>query len=400
MPNRRLRTASFLAGLVLACVATAAAAGAPKTVYTGTLGHQPIVMELGSDGDDDLAGRYFYTRHHRDLLLVDGSGTPDHPHLFGGTNDDSPRPEIDLVRQADGGWAGTWRSPQGRTLQLALQPATLPAPAADAADYLKRLRHDDPYEYLRLSGLTLQRGQRQTFMAHTLQWWTEPDSRITLFEIIDGYPDDQRQRINHVLMDRLWNEVSSFHACMAGASRRGSGDYEQTVTPHLMTPSLFSVSVFTSYDCGGAHPDFGDGPINLDARTARSLTLADVLWIGKGKPFHYENPDDGAARPGAEPNTVDLDAFDNYRTKDLSPWLAEQFARLYPRQIAGGDDDECGYSDPSVWEFVSWHMEPGGLFIGPSFARVARVCEVNDDWSLLPWPTVRQHPGRLQLGLP
>jgi len=49
---------------------------------------------------------------------------------------------------------------------------------------------------------------------------------------------------------------------------------------------------------------------------------------------------------------------------------------------------------------VSWHMTPKGLFIGPSYARAARVCEANDDWSVLPWETVRRHPGRLRLTLP
>lgn len=404
MPFRhRLRIALLLAGLTLACVSAASAAEPQKAVYTGTLGHQAIVMELSSGDNDDLDGRYFYLRHHRDLLLTGRTETHDHIHLFEGTDDESPRPEIDLVRQPDGHWAGSWHSPQGKTLALALQPATLPPPSADAADYLKRLRLKDPYEYLRLSGLTLQAGPRTAFMGHTLQWWTEPDSKITLFDIVDGYPDNQRKRLNGVLMDRLWNEVSSFYACMAGASRHGEGDYEQTVTPHLMTPSLLSVSLFTSYDCGGAHPDFGDGPINLDARTARPLTLEDILWLGKGKPFHYNDAGDDAPVPDGEPNSVDFDAFAAYRTNMLSPWLAHQFAKLYPKKIAEAGvqaDDECGYGDPSVWEFPSWHMETGGLFIGPSFARVARVCEANDDWSLLPWTLVKQHPGRLRLALP
>ncbi|HUH56882.1 MAG TPA: hypothetical protein VLZ32_14230 [Rhodanobacter sp.] len=402
MPSHRLRTAFFLAGFVLACVSLSVSADEKKAVYGGMLGHQAIVMELGSGDGDGLDGRYFYRRHHRDLLLTDRTGTADHVHLFEGSDDDSPRPEIDLVRQPDGHWTGTWRSPQGKTLALTLQPAIVPPPAADAPDYLKQLRLKDPYEYLRLSGLTLHAGPRTTFMGHTLQWWTEADSKITLFDIVDGYPDDQRRRLNGVLMDRLWNEVSSFYACMAGASGHGEGDYEQTVTPHLMTPSLFSVSLLTSYDCGGAHPDFGDGPLNLDARTARPLTLEDILWLGKGMPFHYNDSEDDAPAADGEPNSVDFDAFSAYRTKSLSPWLAQQFATLYPAKMTSGnaDEDECGYDDPSVWEFPSWHMETGGLFIGPSFARVARVCEANDDWSLLPWAVVKQHPGRLRLALP
>jgi hypothetical protein len=400
--HRAVIPAIFIS-LALACLATASAEQA-TTVYTGTLGKQAIVLELTPGDDAESAGRYFYMRHHFDLLLEGKPDTTSHLSLSEGKDEDTANPHIELDRQADGSWRGSWRNAQGKTLAIALQPAMPSPPPADATPYLKQLYKKDPYEYLRLSGLKLQPGRQQSFMGHTLHWWTQPDSKISFFEIADGYPDSQRQRINRVLVDRLWSEVSSYYSCMATVSHSDDGDFEQTVTPRLLTLSLISISVFTSYDCGGAHPDFGDAPINLDARTAQPLTLEDILWLGKGKPLHYvddSTQNDDATPASSASSRAGFDAFSAYRQNDFAPWLVQQLTAQYPTQMKGTkSDDDCGYDDPSVWEFVSWHLTQKGVFFGPSFPRVARVCESNDDWSMLPWATIRLHPGRVPLKLP
>lgn len=386
---------SLAALLASGWLAIAHASTPQNEVYTGTLGKQAIVLELTPGDEADTAGRYFYVRHHRDLALSGKPDSMDHLALSEGWGDDSAAPLITLDRQAGGGWRGNWRDAKGKTLPIVLQPARPAPPSADASPYLKQLYASDRYEYLRLAGLKAQPGKRETFMGHTLQWWHVPDAGIAFFEILDGYPDSQRQRLNQLLMSRMWKEASSYYACVFNHSNES--DYTQTVTPRLLTPNLVSVSVFTNYYCGGAHPDFADNAINLDARTAQPLALEDVLWAGKGKPLHYVTDDNDNPLPGSS----SFDAWSAYRDKQLAPWLVQQWKRLYPRHMQPAkNDDDCGYADPAVWQFVSWHMTPKGIFLGPSFARVARVCEANDDWSVLPWALVHQHPGRLPLSLP
>ncbi|MEP6899466.1 MAG: hypothetical protein ABI870_13135 [Rhodanobacter sp.] len=392
----------FLISL-LAAPNASASADQPGTAYTGSLGNQSIVMEIDPPDQHGVTARYFYTRHHRDLQLNGKLISAGHLQLLEGNDDDENRPQVDLVKQPDGGWTGSWQNAQGHTLKLVLRPVSTAPPPADVPAYLQRIARSNPYEYLRLHGLTLQQGRRQDFMGHALQWWIEPDSKVTFFRIMDGYPAPQRERINDLLTDRLWSEVSSHYACIATANQDG-GDYDQTVTPRLMTPALISISVFTSYDCGGAHPDFGDGPINLDARTARVLSLEDLVWVGKGKPFHYadHSDEDGTPRANAETNTVSSDVYSSYRTNVFAPWLETELAAQYPKQMTPGhgDDDECGYDDPGVWQFPGWYLTPKGIFFEPSFARAARVCESNADWPLLPYARVVKHPGRLSLTLP
>ncbi len=63
-------------------------------------------------------------------------------------------------------------------------------------------------------------------------------------------------------------------------------------------------------------------------------------------------------------------------------------------------DDECAYDDPSVWQFPSFYLTPKGIFFGPSYARAARVCEANDEWSVLPYARIVKHPGWVPLAFP
>src|SRR6185436_10572292 len=111
----------------------------------------------------------------------------------------------------------------------------------------------------------------------------------------------------------------------------------------------------------------------------------DVLWLGKGEPPRSEGPSEKA--------------FFEYRNDVLGPWLASRMVKLYPKEVAPTDEDGCDYTDPEVWKFVSWYVLDDGLYLGPSFARVIRMCEY-PEWSVLPWQDVARHPGRIRIGPP
>ena len=164
----------------------------------------------------------------------------------------------------------------------------------------------------------------------------------------------------------------------------------QTVTPKFLSNDVVSISIFTSYDCGGAHPDFGEAPVNMNAKTAESLTLEDVVWVGEGTPFHYLNAEDGVS---TGKNDVDFDTFSEYRDKKWAPWLVKQLTEAYPQEMkkpTEESDDDCDYSQPEIWQFPAWYFTPKGLYFDPSFARVQRSCE-GPEWSVLPWSAIKSH---------
>ncbi|MEB0224969.1 hypothetical protein [Pseudomonas sp. 10S4] len=367
-------------------------------VFTGTLGKMPIVVELNTRDASEVTGRYFYEKFHRDLALS-GALQDQTLTLNEGNNrygDDKPLPTLTL-KQTASGWQGEWTSPKGKTLPVQLTEAKLTAPAADALPFIAALPKSDPYEYLRVQGLKLKPGKKESLMGYNLQWWTEPESKISMFSVESGYPKADQARVNQQLLGRLWREVISYHGCQLQGGE--NVEFDQHVEPALLSPDVVSLNISTSYYCGGAHPDFGDSPINLDVHTGHTLSLEDVLWVGEGKPLLHADRDNA----GDTPLTKEEDeARSRYQREVFVPWLIKQLTALYPddmKKPAEGDEDGCDFTDESVWGYSSWRFTPKGLYLGAYFARVQRSCDA-PDWPVLPYSLIKQHPGAVKLELP
>ncbi|RVD75925.1 hypothetical protein [Pseudomonas koreensis] len=367
-----------------------------RRVFTGTLGKMPIVVELNTTQQDEVTGRYFYEKYHRDLELS-GSLQDSTLNLVEGNNrygDDKPLPTLKLEETANG-WQGEWQSPQGKKLPVKLAEAKLPAPTSATLPFIAALPNGEPYEYLRLQGLKLKPAKKENFMGYDLQWWTEPETKISLFSVESGLSKDDQQRVNQQLLGRLWNEVISYHSCQL----RGGENVEfmQQAEPKMISPAVVSLNISTSYYCGGAHPDFGDSPLNIDVKTGHPLSLEDVLWVGEGKPLLHAERDSLGDKPLSE---AESDARYRYVSKELVPWVIKQFTALYPTEMKKpAQDDDCDFTDESIWGTSPWYFTDKGLYLGAYFARVQRSCD-RPDWSILPYAVVKQHPGAVKLQLP
>ncbi|MHB2061878.1 hypothetical protein [Pseudomonas monsensis] len=389
-----LRLAPYAAALFTLISTAHAEEG--RRVFTGTLGKMPIVLELNTTQQDEVTGRYFYEKYHRDLELS-GSLQDSTLNLVEGNNrygDDKPLPTLKLEETANG-WQGEWQSPQGKKLPVKLAEAKLPAPTSATLPFVAALPNDEPYEYLRLQGLKLKPAKKENFMGYELQWWTEPETKISLFSVESGLSKDDQQRVNQQLLGRLWNEVISYHSCQL----RGGENVEfmQQAEPKMISPAVVSLNISTSYYCGGAHPDFGDSPLNIDVKTGHPLSLEDVLWVGEGKPLLHAERDSLGDKPLSE---AESDARYRYVSKELVPWVIQQFTALYPTEMKKpAQDDDCDFTDESIWGTTPWYFTDKGLYLGAYFARVQRSCD-RPDWSILPYSVVKQHPGAVELQLP
>lgn len=380
--------------LVCSTVSTALGADSDKQVYTGTLGNSPIVLEVNSDNGKDVSGRYFYQKYRKDLIL---SGAKDGEALrFEEGNyrdrEGEPRPNIRL-QPTPNGLSGEWTSPQGKVLKIELLRAKLPPVPVGTLPYLATLHDLSPYEYLRLQGMKLKQGKTETFMGYTLQWWSEPQSGMSLFEVVSGYSAGELQRINQQLMGRLWQQVVSFHDCL---TQPGMYVYSQAADPLWMSPSVISVNIMAEYNCGGSYSDDRDMPFNLDTKAGKTLALEDVLWIGQGEPQHFElNQLDNKASYEAH------HAYSEYRSKELAPWLVAQLRALHPEEVTLTTDrnDGCIYGEEESWISPSWYFTDQGIKLLPSFAHNQAMCR-NVKWSVLPYNLIKQHPGHVALKLP
>lgn len=366
---------AFLLLALLALLAMATPAVAGDDVWTGSIGRARVVVELSGERDDAV-GRYFYERHGRDLQL-DGrrEGRTLRLREREGYESQPRDPEWTLDASRPDVLTGEWRDAAGRRLPVRLERAR-PAPAdPERGDLARR----DAYNALRIARVALRRGRDEAVGAYRLRWMVEPATGVELFRIVAGYDAATRERLNRVLAARQWSEVAAAAECRG----QPNGDYAVRTTLRRIAPELLSVSVFVSYSCGGAHPDFGDAPLNLDPRTGAELALEDVLWLGTGTPPRVDGPTQAA--------------FFAYRRDVLAPWLAAAMVRHHSREIArDAASDGCDYADPEVWSLPSWYATDAGLTLGPSFPRVSRACEY-PGWTRLPWREVRAHPGRVRI---
>ncbi|MFZ2755200.1 MAG: hypothetical protein WAZ48_17375 [Lysobacteraceae bacterium] len=355
-------------------------AQAQTLVWEGTLGKSQVVVKFDTAGEgSDLNGQYFYRKHRHGIDLAgtraaDGSLALEEQIYVAG---EDARSTWALKPASGDTVVGEWIG-NGKRLPIRLRrtsSATLPKTDDPG---LAELRASDPYRFLQLHGMPLQAGKLETVGDYRLQWWREPTSDVELFRVVSGYPAAQLPAVNLALARAHWKQVESFLDCTAAPL----SDHESTTTLRYIGRDALSVSLFVSYYCGGAHPDFGDGPLNLDPRTGRELVLEDVLWLGKGAPPVY-----------GEGNN---EAWYEYRNSVFAPWVTARLSELYPKEFAGQPDEDCSYEMEDVWDFPTWYITGKGVYLGAIFPRAGRVCD-NPEWSVLPWSLVDKHHGAVRI---
>ncbi len=396
---RRLwAVAAVLLGIGLLPLAPAQAA---QQLFSGQIGTLAVVAVRDTVSQD---WRYFYARHRQSIeLYAESSDCAPAWTLCLSENNREGR-TLRWMLNPDpktGGWRGWWqssgdpaaKSPAAVRWPISLRPMAAPKLPAGLSAQDQGFLQQRPYLAALTGGKPFVPVRQQSWMGKGLQWYRSPVNGSEHFLLTSGYPAPTLQRLNRLLRDSAWAQVEAWSDCLGSAS--GLGEYDTTVTPRLMTSTLFSMSRFSSYYCGGAHPDFGDDPLNYSIAHDRELTLEEVLWVGRGPARRFEGKTPQDSLEGAV-----WDAYSQYRSSQLAPWLYRQLTRLYPQDMQGGKEGGAGalYS-VGDFDFPVWYLTPQGLYVSPTVARAVRATEY-PEFTLLPWALVRQHPGALPLALP
>lgn len=352
-----LREITRIAAIILFLLLPVRVSAAEDPVYEGTAGTAHIVLTLSGSGTD-VWGQYFYRTSRLDIdfagewrgnvLTLHSNTTGDHFSLsHSGSN-----------------LAGTLTTAKARRLPVSLHPAGVPSLLpADLSNNLSL------YERWQLAGLSFAPQQVETVNGKTIRWYREGLSGIRLFRLESGYSEPAITTINHALARNQWSDVSAWFGCTGMDGTPGT-DIAEADKPWLGKGHV-SYVWHTSWSCAGtAHPDFGTQGHSFDARTGRELKLDDVLRFGS-----------------APPPPEDSDAWYTYRGKTFAVGVVALLKRYHPEEMMPpqqGDDDECNYSDPEVWDFPGWALSAKGLWLGAYFARVERACDA-PDWAIIPW---------------
>lgn len=194
---------------------------------------------------------------------------------------------------------------------------------------------------MRLIDLPLQRGNVEVVQGHTLQWWDEPVTGVSVFRVTSGFPKPALEKINQLLAAKQWQEIGQYFACQAAYSSQfrvqTDADFNIHASASLINRQLFSARIEEVACCAGKNcPQITGVTINLDMTTGQEMDLGDIFWLGDGKASFEVN--------GDSPQAID------YREKALAPWLAKTMKMLYPDQIKQASVDGCELTNLEVWQ--------------------------------------------------
>lgn len=332
----------------------------------GTIGKYPIVMEFEGD-DSSLYGTYFYKKFKQDIPLT-GSKSESSFQLESEDTGD----KFYLTKSGDT-YSGTYKNAKGTS--LIVQLSTVNGDVKNPLPQLKFERELSDYSKLRLTEIKLVPGKQEMVnKKYTIQWYSEPTSKLTMFKVVAGYPENVLKSANMIIERDFYSYIDAYFSCAGGGGNSGYDILE--VSSVFLNDQFISYCVNSSWYCNrAAHPDFGESGTTINAKTGKEMELEDILWLGKG------------VKP-----KKDSDAWYKYRSDVFAPKVVEMFKKLYPveMQKPTSEDDYCDYTDPEVWDFGAWYLTDKGLYLGAYFYRAARSCD-NPGWSVIPYATLKKY---------
>lgn len=291
-------------GLMLLAFPAAAQVPATQTVYEGTIGKAPVVIEIVRQGNLTTA-QYFYSRYHLNIPLK-ASGALSFEERTNCYEDACPLVGKLQLKATPAGLAGQWLGQAGKKVnrdialkKVAERRFTPSERIADAAMLRSGMAYDNPASALdnpylsRLynSGLTL--GKTTDRGGYAFQAVTDKATGVTGLRLTRAPEVKTLPAANRILDGRRLLMVEGALSCL-GESKESSpaggtaGGYDETNSDlTYVSATLMTLEESGSTYCGGAHPNNSWTRITYDLRSGKALDVNRVLKL-------YANPGDAA----------------------------------------------------------------------------------------------------------
>jgi len=320
----RLSTISATSILTALTLAATPAFAIEATIYKGTIGKIPVILEMSDASDtDQFVARYAYMSRGVDIPLhgrIDDNGEL-------AIEEEAPCEES-ICRKADGDFVeappigadwllskkdrlgntltGTWKDRKsGKSLVVTLERvgARTLADGANTVDYLDpvsavsgwadvKITSDLlPYDMLKLD-YPLKQGPETKFEGATIRMDTDPRTE-TSYPTIVKLPGAEATAINGWLKQQWLQFQFNPHYCLStaylGLGWSGSGGQGTTgldsaeVTLEYLTPRLLGLVENSGSYCGGAHPNHIEERHFADVKTGEPVDAGRLLkgWVPK-----------------------------------------------------------------------------------------------------------------------
>jgi hypothetical protein len=333
--------------------------------FSGTIGKYPIYLQMTITGSN-VEGYYFYKNKLIDISLAGSfkSGT-----ITLNSSDEYvvevTDPETFKFKWPSKAIEGTWTQ-KGKSLPLKLTPLSAKETNSSKCSnpyFKKEVSAASDLTKVKVGLLKLKQVNSVQIINHIkIRYFEEVNTKITLFRIDSGLVAEKQNNANLYLEYLQISECLSSLEC-ASYSSYGS-DYNYSVSDINLSNDLICFSVFTSYYCGGPHPDESNYGINYHLNSQTKITSSDYLIPNKETAFE--------------------ERVYNYLAKTVPEYFQE-------RSESDSDDPEmdCEYNNRELWTTdCSFVFTPEGIRLLPSFAHYASFC-LNPEWSVIPYSELK-----------
>lgn len=344
----------------------------------GKLGKGTIYMKIEdfSSEDNTIDATYFYQNSLKDILLEGHRNKDKFTLAFKGINDNTLYEKFELTKSANTSFKGFWIGKSGKKNPLELKPV-------DFSKYkshqpLDENHYDSKLDAVKLHFAVFLKDSTSVFNGKKIDWYSEKHCRVPFFRLSDDFSETVRQKINPKLNSLHLEEVLSQLNCSNRFEYSQGNNIEYTVKIGFTNKDLLGFEIFRSWDCGGAHPDFGGQGFLYDLNTGKNYEIDEIIAFDKSVTSDRDN---------------NFDAYSDYRTKYFAPKLFDLINQTQHFKKPAEDDEEaCDYTNLEFWNFVSWNFTKDGIEFTPYFYRYARSCE---EPFLVPFDAIRKYKNPL-----
>lgn len=342
----------------------------------GTIGKAKIcmkfedyTMDYPKDEPRITDMRYFYHSSLKDIVL-EGHRNKNTFVFYFGKDDTGFKEKFTLVK-SNNTFSGTWENGKGKKIPVKLFPITIQENTNpyDHIPFIKEYRKTDLYEYIRSGFLQFQEDSISSLSGKNLRWVHEKHGDTYGFYLSTDFDPAVQKRINPQLEEILVRNAINQLSCSSSFDYSSGGNIEYTITPDFLDKNLLSFTIWSSYYCGGAHPDFGKTGYLFDLNTGKDYSLEDILVFDASVAKYEENAD-----------SEQFSKFTTYRETYFAPKIIELLLdakQIYPAEAENEDEISCNdlYLEPDSWTFADWEFTAKGIVFYASVFRAARACE-------------------------
>jgi hypothetical protein len=339
-----------------------------KYYLEGQIGKSKIYLEL-ENSETYHTAKYFYQKSLKNILL---EGTKKNDTLVLEVNqEDKIVEKFELINSGTTSFDGFWFNEKGEKLPVTLN-------SIDFSIYKPnpKLNINTKLDLIKLSLLSFKQDSISKFQGKKILWYSEKHCNSPFFRLGDNFTEKTKAVINPILeLIQIENTLSQLNCTSRFEYNTGNGiEYTPTIT--FLNTKLLGFTIFSSWYCGGAHPDFGSIGYLLDLTTGKSYSIDDILAFDKSVTTEKKGG---------------LDAFSKYRTTFFAPKLVSLINDTKHFKKPDEETDGCDYTDLDSWNFPSWSYTPKGIEFTPYFYRAARSCE---EPFLVPFTKLENHKNK------